>query len=166
MSTKCQHYWNCAPLTPVTLCWHFPLTTDVSKRFIGRDCFTHIAAVGNNHFVHCDVTGRSRHVSTSMFFRCLILTFKQTRSISIKWICPSIPLTHLPLDKMAAISQTTFSNAFSWMKSFVFWLKFHWSLFRLRLRQGFIQHKITYESFTSGLHCKTIQTYWTNMNLA
>ena len=25
----------------------------------------------------------------------------------------------LPLDKMATISQTTFSNAFSWMKSFV-----------------------------------------------
>ena len=25
-------------------------------------------------------------------------------------------LTHLPLDKMAAISQTTFSNAFSWKK--------------------------------------------------
>ena len=30
---------------------------------------------------------------------------------------------HLPLDKMAAISQTTFSNAFSWMKSFVFWIR-------------------------------------------
>ena len=34
------------------------------------------------------------------------------------------PLTHLPLGKMAAISQTIFSDAFSWMKSFVFWLKF------------------------------------------
>ena len=30
---------------------------------------------------------------------------------------------------MAAISQTIFSYAFSWMKSFVLWLKFHWSLF-------------------------------------
>ena len=38
-------------------------------------------------------------------------------------------LVHLPLDKMAAISQTMFSDAFSWMKSFVFWLQFHWSLF-------------------------------------
>ena len=28
-----------------------------------------------------------------------------------------------------AISQTTFSNAFSWMKMFEFRLKFHWSLF-------------------------------------
>ena len=34
-----------------------------------------------------------------------------------------------PLDKMAAISQTIFSDAFSWMKNFEFWLKFHWSLF-------------------------------------
>ena len=31
-------------------------------------------------------------------------------------------LTHLTLDKMAAISQTTFSNVFSWMKIF----GFHW----------------------------------------
>ena len=34
-------------------------------------------------------------------------------------------LSYLPLDKMAAISQAIFSNAFSWMKSFVFWFKFH-----------------------------------------
>ena len=34
---------------------------------------------------------------------------------------------------MAAISQTIFSDAFSWMKSFVFSLKFYWSLF-LRLQ--------------------------------
>ena len=32
-------------------------------------------------------------------------------------------LTHLPLDKMATISQTIFSDAFSWMKMFVFWCK-------------------------------------------
>ena len=40
-----------------------------------------------------------------------------------------LQLTHFPLDKMAAILQTVFSDAFSWMKSFVFWSKFHWSLF-------------------------------------
>ena len=39
-------------------------------------------------------------------------------------------LTHWYLDKLAAISQTTFSNAFSWMKSFVFLFEFHWSLFQ------------------------------------
>ena len=30
---------------------------------------------------------------------------------------------------MTAIMQTRFSDTFSWIKSFVFWLKFHWSLF-------------------------------------
>ena len=40
-------------------------------------------------------------------------------------------LTHLPLDKMEAISLTIFSDTYSWMKSFVFWLKFHCSLVQL-----------------------------------
>ena len=38
-------------------------------------------------------------------------------------------LTHLPMDKMATILLTIFSSAFSCMKSFVFWLKFHTNLF-------------------------------------
>ena len=38
-------------------------------------------------------------------------------------------LTHWGRDKMAAIFQTTFSNAFSWMKMLKFLLRFHWSLF-------------------------------------
>ena len=76
--------------------------------------------------------------------------------ISPSWPLPSYPshlmtlptwlaeqlldiLTHLPLDKMVAISQTTFSNAFSWMKSFVFWFEFHWSLF-LRVQLTICQH--------------------------
>ena len=46
---------------------------------------------------------------------------------------------HLPLDKMAAISQMMFSDAFSWMKSFVFWFKFHWNLF-LRVQLTITQH--------------------------
>ena len=40
-----------------------------------------------------------------------------------------IRLTHWGRDKMDAISQTTFSSTFSWMKMFEFRLKFHWSLF-------------------------------------
>ena len=44
-------------------------------------------------------------------------------------ICYTTSLTHWGRDKMAAISQTTFSSAFSWMKTFEFWLRFHWSLF-------------------------------------
>ena len=38
-------------------------------------------------------------------------------------------LTHWGWDKMAATSGMIFSNAFSWMKMYEFWFKFHWSLF-------------------------------------
>ena len=48
-------------------------------------------------------------------------------------------LTHLPLDEMPTISQTTFVKAFSWMKNFEFWLKFLWSLF-LRVQLTITQH--------------------------
>ena len=40
---------------------------------------------------------------------------------SVKSSCPG---------QMSPISQTTFSNELSWMKSFVFRFKFHWSLFQ------------------------------------
>ena len=45
------------------------------------------------------------------------------------WYVNYITLTNLPFDKMAAFSQTICSDALSWMKSFVFGLKFHWILF-------------------------------------
>ena len=48
-------------------------------------------------------------------------------------------LTHWGRDKLDAISQTTFSNAFSWMKLFEYQLKFHWSLF-LRAQLTIPQH--------------------------
>ena len=43
------------------------------------------------------------------------------------------------LHKMAAVLQATFSNAFSWMKIFVFWLKFNWNLF-LKVQFTISQH--------------------------
>ena len=48
-------------------------------------------------------------------------------------------LTHWGRDKMDAISQTTFSSAFSWMKIFQLRLKFHWSLFP-RVQSTIFQH--------------------------
>ena len=56
-----------------------------------------------------------------------VLTFKVLWDFSgsfqpLEWF-------HLPLKKMAAISWTILSDVFLWMKSFEFWLKFHWSLF-------------------------------------
>ena len=49
-------------------------------------------------------------------------------------------LTHWGRDKMAAIFQTTFSNAFPRMKIYEFRLKFHWSLF-LRIQIIIVQHR-------------------------
>ena len=46
---------------------------------------------------------------------------------------------HSGRDKMAAISQTTIWNAFSWIKILKFWLKFHWSLF-LMVQLTIFQH--------------------------
>ena len=74
------------------------------------------------HGAHYDVTVMHwllqmfAHVPTTMTIR-----WKQRRSFL---------LTHLSLDNMPAISQATFSGTYSWMKSFVFWFRFHWSLFR------------------------------------
>ena len=49
-------------------------------------------------------------------------------------------LTHWGRDKMAAVFQTTFSNAFSWMKMYKFRIRFHWSLFP-RDQLTIFQHK-------------------------
>ena len=42
-------------------------------------------------------------------------------------LAKSATLIHWGRDKIDAISQTIFPNAFSWMKMFEFRLKFHWS---------------------------------------
>ena len=51
----------------------------------------------------------------------------------------ALALTHWGRDKMDAISQTTFSNAFSWMKMFEYRLRFDLSLF-LRVELTISQH--------------------------
>ena len=48
-------------------------------------------------------------------------------------------LSHWGRDKMAAIFQTTFSNAFFLMKMFKFWLRFHWSLFPINNIPALVQ---------------------------
>ena len=55
----------------------------------------------------------------------------------MKW--SSVILTHWGRERMAAISQTTYSNAFLWMKIYEFRLKFHWSLFP-RVQLTIFQH--------------------------
>ena len=58
--------------------------------------------------------------------------------ISNHWQLDSL-LTHWGRDKKAAIFQTTFSTAFSWMKMLKSWLKFHWYLF-LSVQSTIFQH--------------------------
>ena len=49
--------------------------------------------------------------------------------LRLKYNITAVILTHWGRDKMAAIFQTKFSNAFSWVKMYEFRLRFHWSLF-------------------------------------
>ena len=57
---------------------------------------------------------------------------------SVHWMALPV-LNSLRPRQMDAISQTPFSNAFSWMKMFEFRLKFHWNLFP-RVQLTIFQH--------------------------
>ena len=76
----------------------------------------------------CDIIVKYQLYGTSI--TCIIpqlsiLLRKLTQAkITLKFSCG---LIHLPVQYDH--HQMTFSNAFSWMKSFVFSFKFHWSLF-------------------------------------
>ena len=52
------------------------------------------------------------------------------KSVNCRYVYNFDGLTYCVRYKVAVILQTTFSNAFSWVKMmYEFWLKFHWSLF-------------------------------------
>ena len=64
-------------------------------------------------------------MSSLYWIRALLLSVAFRISMS-HWGCSAwVLLTHSGWDKMAAIFQLTFSNGFSWMKMYEFWLKFH-----------------------------------------
>ena len=83
------------------------------------------------HIVPDSVVSQRFNISWTFMAICIGTCFVQhTYGIHI-----SIWLSHWGLNKMDAISQTTFSNAFYLMKMCEFWLKLHWSLFpRVQLR--------------------------------
>ena len=76
-----------------------------------------------------------KHMSPVIPFQLLLATENSQRPHYGKQQSPnytngtSCGITHWGRDTMDAISQTTFSNAFSWTKMQEFRLKFHWSLF-------------------------------------
>ena len=89
-------------------------------------------------FIVCGIVGFVRLV----YWMSLTWNYTALQNFGITWehsrharvSVPSLGyllpmLTHWGRDKMDAISQTTCSIAFPWMKIFEFRLKFHWSLF-------------------------------------
>ena len=85
-------------------------------------------------YIHCTILSmiicRSINISNQQY---TLYTMAHWRLIYLNHI------SHWGRDKMTAVSQTTRSNAFSWMKMLEFWLRFHWSLF-LRVQSTIIQH--------------------------
>ena len=71
----------------------------------------------------------SFHRSDMPWFLCDI-TIMSCQNYNCQWSV-SDHLTHWGWDKIAAIFQMTFKNAFSWMEMHKFWLQFHWNLFLL-----------------------------------
>ena len=67
--------------------------------------------------------------------------------------CPyslsTVNFSHLQPGKLTAFSQTIFSDAFPWMKSFIFWLKFHqacswgsnWQYLSIGLDNGLVPNR-------------------------
>ena len=74
------------------------------------------------------VFSRLQCVKFHFCFREVHFLFPQTVGY-ILWVAVHTNLTYWGRDKMDAISQTTFSNEFCWMKMYEYRLRFHWSLF-------------------------------------
>ena len=93
--------------------------SDLSNTWTNSDCLL-------VRFCNIHLTIISQRMAKLLFY---ILSLKSILLNLLSHFWGANELTHLPLDKMAVISQTIFSGAFSWKKSLVFWLKFHWGLF-------------------------------------
>ena len=119
--TAPSHYLNQCCLVIKGILWH-------SRKYIWK---CHLW--NDNHFVQREMNfgGMSyvTVVSVADFYHLLqqMLKYFYARNVLDNYICEWL-LTHWGQDKMAAISQTTSLNAFSWMKMYEFQLKFHWSL--------------------------------------
>ena len=147
--------WSCPPTDKSTLTklgWLFGQSLIVFIVFICYFLHGRQWAGSRDHFVYAP-----SHWETSL--QCNVVS--HWLGAYTKWSLGSLSLsTHWGRDKMVAISQTTFSNAFSWMKMFEFQLIFHWSLFP-RVQLTIFQH-----SSENGLALNRPQAIiWTNADL-
>ena len=88
----------------------------------------------------------------SWFKMIILLEIHELLLLAIEWYHPIS--THWGRDKMAAISQTMFSNAFSWMKMYEYCLRFLWNVFLridLTIFQQWFRQWLGAEQVTS--HC-------------
>ena len=124
------------PLMVLTFCWSLPLFKMPWEIWWDISINTHI-----NGFIQ---THKAKHFTSSSPWQLMSAISMTTHVRHLHDNCSAYHLgkpvvwrgqsdywnhVALSLDKMAAVSQTIFSGAFSWMKSLVFWFKFHWSLF-------------------------------------
>ena len=85
----------------------------------------HIFSLKNMHLKMSSAKWWPFCLNLNVLTCCIFHTWFNSKGDNFKYIF----LTHWGRDEMAAISQMTVSNAFSWMKMYEFWLKFHWSVF-------------------------------------
>ena len=131
--------------------WCNPMTSDIEVA--GVPWFSYLLCVIKscaNFFIQSRGVVASNGILCRLFLYC----FKEKPVVTVcsplfclrhRWINGYIFgswlhfFTQLPLDRMSAITWAIFWDEFSWMKSFVFWLRFHLSLF-LRIQLTITQH--------------------------
>ena len=82
------------------------------------------------HYERLHNYNKAKHNKTVCIFLGIYCTSMKWVIIDdLRFIDVQTSLSDWSRDKMVAISQTTFPNAFPWMKMHEFRLRFHWSLF-------------------------------------
>ena len=104
------------------MAWHRPGDKPLSEPMM-VSLLTHLC-VTRPQWVNANVSADLHFASrTTCYYQ---LSFIKSKASVAAWVQM---LTHWGRDKIATISQTTFSNAFSLMKMYEFRIRFHWSLF-------------------------------------
>ena len=132
--------WDSGSWFTMTL-WKL-LTLNMTKNvFMYHDHLILNMIIQKNFYWSCHISYWSSYFFLSevdqglaSFAVCLLPWFSCSHKITL--------LTHWGRDKMAATSQTSLSNAFSWIKMWEFCLRIHWSLFlsfELRIFQHWLR---------------------------
>ena len=128
---QCLLYWFNFSFQPASLLHYFKLNSRVQNSLHHKGMFSPWFFTSNFH--KSISLSRSKRQSRHTTFG----TIDPDNTRRVIWSLMN--LTHWGRDKMATISQTILSNAFSWMNILEFRLRFHWNLF-LRVQLTIFQH--------------------------